>query len=70
MNNSQWQGNTNWLLAQTYEAHDFPYTHKNKTKNPKSPTKNFFLISLFLRYKYIYTDNYINRICYPYELNN
>lgn len=39
MNNSQWQGNTNWLLAQTYEAHDFPYTHKNKTKNPKKPQK-------------------------------
>lgn len=56
MNNSQWQGNTNWLLAQTYEAHDFPYTHtqKQNKKPQKAPQKTFFLISLFLRYKYIY----------------
>lgn len=47
MNNSQWQGNTNWLLAQTYEAHDFPYTHKNKTKNPKKP-HNFFFFNQFV----------------------
>lgn len=69
MNNSQWQGNTNWLLAQTYEAHDFPYTHtKTKQKTPKAPQKTFF--NQFVFTLYIYTDNYINRICYPYELNN